>query len=60
MARARLFASLDQSAATWRHTWLYSAIMLARLTNEFDLLVLGVMSEMALGMNPEKGGDDGD
>lgn len=40
---ARLFASLDQSAFTKRHAWLYTVIMLAHLTDGFDLLMLGVV-----------------
>ena len=42
--RARqLFASLDQSAFTKRHAWLYTLIMVAHLTDGFDLLMLGVV-----------------
>lgn len=39
----QLFASLDQSAFTKRHAWLYTLIMVAHLTDGFDLLMLGVV-----------------
>jgi predicted MFS family arabinose efflux permease len=40
---ARLFASLDQSAFTNRHAWLYIVITLTHLTDGFDLLMIGVV-----------------
>lgn len=39
----RLFASLDQSAFTNRHAWLYIVITLTHLTDGFDLLMIGVV-----------------
>lgn len=39
----RLFASLDQSAFTNRHAWLYTVITLTHLTDGFDLLMIGVV-----------------
>lgn len=43
MKATRQFASLDQSAFTKRHARLYTIIMLAHLTDGFDLLMIGVV-----------------
>ena len=40
---ARLLASLDQSAFTRKHLWLYIAVTLTHLTDGFDLLMIGVV-----------------
>lgn len=39
----RLLSSLDQSAFTKRHRWLYFIITLAHVTDGFDLLMVGVV-----------------
>ena len=41
--KARLLASLDQSAFTKKHWWLYAGITLTHLTDGFDLLMIGVV-----------------
>ena len=40
---ARLLASLDHSAFTTRHTWLYLCITICNLTDGFALLMMGVV-----------------
>jgi putative MFS transporter len=40
---ARLFASLDRSAFTKRHGWLYAVLTLTHVTDGFDLLMTGVV-----------------
>lgn len=40
---ARLFASLDRSAFTKRHGWLYTVLTLTHVTDGFDLLMTGVV-----------------
>lgn len=40
---ARLFASLDRSAFTKRHSWLYVVLNLVHLTDGFDILMVGVV-----------------